>query len=186
MGEMRIKLIFDFWEENHAKLSEGKFHAGTTFDGVIYLNAEDVVDLTEALKQGYTPVFSVMLANEEGGVMIGKNQCEHGQLARSCEICERDKEIAELKSEIARLNKEKRAGAIKEWNTREGENKMQECNFDTVVKNDVDTVYHIDSAYRDEHGVITWYDGFRIGKNGVKFRRMFSSVEITVPPIEQV
>ena len=118
--------------------------------------------------------------------MLGKNQCEHGWLARSCEICERDKEIAKLKSEIARLNKEKRAGIIKKWNTREGENKMQECNFDTVVKNDVDTVYHIDSAYRNEHGVITWYDGFRIGKNGVKFRRMFSPEEITIPPIEQV
>ena len=63
---------------------------------------------------------------------------------------------------------------------------MQECDFDTVVKyNDVDTVYHIDSAYRDENGKITWYDGFRIS-NGVKFRRMFSPEEITVPTIEQV
>lgn len=26
------------------------------------------------------------------------NQCSHGSLARSCEICERDKEIAELKT----------------------------------------------------------------------------------------
>ena len=64
---------------------------------------------------------------------------------------------------------------------------MQECDFDTVVKyNDADTVYHIDSAYCDERGVITWYDGFRIGKDGVKFRRMFSPEEITVPPIEEV
>ena len=64
---MQIKLIFNTWEENYPELSEGNFHAGTTFDGVIYLNAEDVVDLTEALKQGYTPVFSVMLADEEEG-----------------------------------------------------------------------------------------------------------------------
>ena len=28
--------------------------------------------------------------------MIGKNQCEHGNLARSCEICERDREIERL------------------------------------------------------------------------------------------
>jgi hypothetical protein len=62
---------------------------------------------------------------------------------------------------------------------------MQECDFDTVVKyNDADTVCHIDSAYRDENGKITWYDVFRIS-NGVKFRRMISPEEITIPPIEQ-
>jgi hypothetical protein len=62
---------------------------------------------------------------------------------------------------------------------------MQECDFDTVVKyNDADTVCHIDSAYRDENGKITWYDVVRIS-NGVKFRRMFSPEEITIPPIEQ-
>jgi len=67
---------------------------------------------------------------------------------------------------------------------------MQECDFDTVVKrNKVDEVYHIDSAYRNEQGEITWYDGFTVRRcNGqdVKFRRMFSPSEITVPPIEQV
>ena len=66
-GKMQIKLVFNFWEENHSELSEGKFHSGTTFDGVIYLNAEDAADLTEAIKQGYTPVFSVMLADDEQG-----------------------------------------------------------------------------------------------------------------------
>jgi len=60
-------LVFNTWEENCPELSEGKFHAGTTFDGVIYLNAEDAADLTEALKQGYTPVFSVMLVDDEQG-----------------------------------------------------------------------------------------------------------------------
>ena len=64
-GKMQIKLVFNFWEENYPELSEGNFHAGTTFDGAIYLNAEDAVDLTKALKQGYTPFFSVMLANDE-------------------------------------------------------------------------------------------------------------------------
>lgn len=30
-------------------------------------------------------------------------ECEHGQLARSCNICEYEKEIADLKQEINRL-----------------------------------------------------------------------------------
>ena len=64
---MQIKLIFNAWEENPSELSEGKFHAGTTFDGAICLNNEDAAELTAAIKQGYTPVFSVMLADEEGG-----------------------------------------------------------------------------------------------------------------------
>ena len=29
--------------------------------------------------------------------MLGKNQCEHGNLARSCEICELKKEIKAMK-----------------------------------------------------------------------------------------
>ena len=62
---MQIKLIFNTWEENHSELSEGNFHAGTTFNGAIYLNNEDAAELIAAIKQGYTPVFSVML--EEGG-----------------------------------------------------------------------------------------------------------------------
>ena len=64
---MRIKLVFNSWEENHSELSEGKFHSGTTFDGAIYLNDEDAADLTEAIKQGHIPVFSVMLADDEQG-----------------------------------------------------------------------------------------------------------------------
>lgn len=32
--------------------------------------------------------------------MIGKNQCEHGQLARSCNICELEKENASLKARL--------------------------------------------------------------------------------------
>ena len=32
--------------------------------------------------------------------------CIHGQLARSCEICERDQRIAELEAEVERLRHE--------------------------------------------------------------------------------
>lgn len=32
--------------------------------------------------------------------MGASNECEHGQLARSCELCEKDAEIAELKAWI--------------------------------------------------------------------------------------
>ena len=66
-GKMQIKLVFNTWEENYPELSEGNFHSGTTFNGAIYLDYEDAAELTAAIKQGYTPVFSVMLANEEGG-----------------------------------------------------------------------------------------------------------------------
>ena len=38
------------------------------------------------------------------------NVCCHGQLARSCELCDRDKEIAELKVEIELLKRD-----VKEW-----------------------------------------------------------------------
>ena len=62
---MKIKLIFNTWEENYPELSEGNFHSGTTFDGAIYLNNEDAAELTAAIKQGYTPVFSVILADDE-------------------------------------------------------------------------------------------------------------------------
>ena len=45
--------------------------------------------------------------------MIGKNQCEHGQLDRSCEICERDREIARL------LIVEKRYEKVRRMNPRQ-------------------------------------------------------------------
>ena len=64
-GKMRIKLVFNFWEENCPELSEGNFHSGTTFDGAIYLSNEDAAELIAAIKQGYTPVFSVMLVDDE-------------------------------------------------------------------------------------------------------------------------
>jgi hypothetical protein len=33
------------------------------------------------------------------------NVCEHGQLARSCEICEKDQEIAELRQQLEEMTK---------------------------------------------------------------------------------
>lgn len=35
--------------------------------------------------------------------MIGKNQCHHGSLARSCEICELQAEVDRLTAENAKL-----------------------------------------------------------------------------------
>jgi len=32
--------------------------------------------------------------------LLGTNQCLHGRLARSCELCERDREIADLRAEL--------------------------------------------------------------------------------------
>ena len=34
------------------------------------------------------------------------NECEHGQLARSCNICEYEREIAELQAQVADLTKD--------------------------------------------------------------------------------
>ena len=34
-------------------------------------------------------------------------ECEHGQLARSCNICEYEREIAELKARVAELEAER-------------------------------------------------------------------------------
>ena len=34
---------------------------------------------------------------------IGTNQCDHGSLSRSCELCEKDAEIAELKGKLERV-----------------------------------------------------------------------------------
>ena len=32
--------------------------------------------------------------------MIGANQCQHGQLARKCQLCEDEEEIAQLKTRV--------------------------------------------------------------------------------------
>ena len=48
--------------------------------------------------------------------MLGKNQCEHGNLERSCEICERDREIERL------LLIEKRYEKVRRMNPRQFSN----------------------------------------------------------------
>lgn len=37
--------------------------------------------------------------------MLNPRDCVHGSLARSCELCERDEELHELRVEMARLRK---------------------------------------------------------------------------------
>jgi len=65
---MKIKLVFEDWQhlgrsvrqtEKGTELSTGKFHGGTTFNGEIKLNEEDEIELREAVKEGYHPVFWV-------------------------------------------------------------------------------------------------------------------------------
>ena len=35
-----------------------------------------------------------------GNQVIGANQCQHGQLARKCQLCEDEDEIAQLKTQV--------------------------------------------------------------------------------------
>ena len=67
---MKIKLIFTDWlsngksiynTEKGVDLSMGQFHSGTTFDAEIDLDQDDVDDLEECIRSGYTPVFEVAL-----------------------------------------------------------------------------------------------------------------------------
>lgn len=72
---MKIKLIFTDWRkwdkdkrcsiyntEIGCELSMGEFHGGTTFDGEICLTPENEKELTEAIKQGYKPIFCIDLS----------------------------------------------------------------------------------------------------------------------------
>ena len=66
---MKVKLIFYDWQDKNGKsiyntlkgvqISMGDFHSGTTFDGEIYLDAEQEVELKEHLQDGYHPIFGV-------------------------------------------------------------------------------------------------------------------------------
>jgi hypothetical protein len=40
---------------------------------------------------------------EEKKANTNTRDCEHGQLARACQICDKDAEIAELRAEVQRL-----------------------------------------------------------------------------------
>ena len=64
---MKIKLVFQDWQElgqpidpeREHELSKGDFHAGSTFDGNIQLDAQQEEELREAIMAGYQPVFWV-------------------------------------------------------------------------------------------------------------------------------
>ena len=64
---MQIKLVFNDWRDKKGLsiygtgLSDGHFHAGTTFNGAIYLDDEDAAELTQAIKDGNVPVFDIVL-----------------------------------------------------------------------------------------------------------------------------
>lgn len=64
---MQIKLVFNDWRDKKGLsiygtyLSDGQFHAGTTFNGAIYLDDEDAAELTQAIKDGNMPVFDMVL-----------------------------------------------------------------------------------------------------------------------------
>lgn len=42
-----------------------------------------------------------------------RDECEHGSLRRSCQICDRDEDIADLKGRIAKL--ENALSQVKQW-----------------------------------------------------------------------
>jgi hypothetical protein len=55
-------------------------------------------------------------------------ECQHGQLARSCEICERDAELAEVKAERDRLRVE--CEAWRSWNLEHGHDRAYTIHLD--------------------------------------------------------
>ena len=67
---MKIELVFEDWKvdgksvyntELGVNLSMGQFHSGTTFSGTIYLDEDDEKELSEAIKNGYSPIFRIYL-----------------------------------------------------------------------------------------------------------------------------
>ena len=63
--------MFDDWQnggmsvyntQKGLELSMGKFHSGTTFDAEMYFSDKnDILELEEAIRSGYQPVFWVTL-----------------------------------------------------------------------------------------------------------------------------
>jgi len=60
--------VFNGWEhlgknirntEKWLQLTSGDFHSGSTFNGDIRLDEEDEIELREAIKKGFHPVFWV-------------------------------------------------------------------------------------------------------------------------------
>ncbi len=66
---MKIKLVFGDWQKEGRsiyqtpegiELTKGDFHAGSTFDARIDVDAWQEKELRDALKKGYQPVFWVV------------------------------------------------------------------------------------------------------------------------------
>lgn len=68
--KVRVRLVFEDWQqggmsvyhrEEGVRLSMGDLHSGSTFRAEIELGPDAAEDLVEALQDGYTPVFYVIL-----------------------------------------------------------------------------------------------------------------------------
>lgn len=70
---MLIKVAHKYWVDKDGKslegtekgveLSMGDFHAGTVFNGELYLDSDNEMDLKQALRDGYHPVFEIAEEN---------------------------------------------------------------------------------------------------------------------------
>lgn len=70
---MLIKAVHKYWADKDGKslegtekgveLSMGDFHAGTVFNGELYLDSDNEADLKQALRDGYHPVFTIAEEN---------------------------------------------------------------------------------------------------------------------------
>jgi hypothetical protein len=95
---MKFQLVFDHWRDRDGKpvegekridLEMGSFHGGTTFDAMVDLNADDIIDMQDAALSGFSAVFYVA----QDTVVDGAAQlASHMRLER-----------AKLKAEIAIL-----------------------------------------------------------------------------------
>jgi len=71
---MKIKLIFWDWKDSEfnsvyqtldgSDLANGKFHSGSTFDGIITLDKYDHKEFKSAMERGFIPVFYVGVEKE--------------------------------------------------------------------------------------------------------------------------
>lgn len=75
-----VEFAFDDWikggvsvyqTEKGVELSKKDFHSGTIFQGVIMLDEEHQQDLIAALKEGYTPTFTLF---EASSLFEGSNE----------------------------------------------------------------------------------------------------------------
>lgn len=67
---MKIKLVFDDWRKTGRSIYQtkigidlgmGPFHSGTTFNGEIDLDIDEAAELETSIRQGYDPIFRIML-----------------------------------------------------------------------------------------------------------------------------